>query len=640
MTIKSPQQTAILAGAIGLAWAVFGGLRFDQGLDLVSQGLWVLGASFEAGGSPVHGVIDTGDGPLPYLLLGTWMRLFGESFIAAARVQMVLHVAIAVCTVIWTRRHGPWAVALGQLALLAAAPLPFPAAWAFLSLLLGATLPERARPAMVCGFLAAGLVTLDSAWFLVAAFCAALLHRRAIRSLANGFALGVATILVQALASGSVGPTLVNAFAGPWTGPAGYEFGRVFTTLVSGAWLHLPFAGLATGEIPGPTWPAHEILRSTGLRLLGGWTLASPLLLWWKLRNAPASWIATAAALLLLMRGDVPGIVIAGAVCGLAWANACSRDLRPALAVMTLALLVPAAENSWLAARSGRPTLERWESERVGVRLTPARSASLQTAVRELHLHADQPALVWPDLPGLHFLLDSRPVVPELRPGRDARTAEALRASPAPVVLIAPSRDLLPQHLERSHPETSTELRRNYRLRGAMPAGGLNLRAFQRGGSEDDPLAARLPRIESIVANDVQELSPALRNDLAIGQSFRIEDDDLRGFAIRLVTTSDSVNVRLRARLWEKPGSEYNSLLAARTLEIVARRDQPMHWVNFPVTDTAGRNLALVFEAMETPLGEVRFAWNEDATLGDVYPYGSAMLDLEEVDADLVILVY
>ena len=38
-----------------------------------------------------------------------------------------------------------------------------------------------------------------------------------------------------------------------------------------------------------------------------------------------------------------------------------------------------------------------------------------------------------------------------------------------------------------------------------------------------------------------------------------------------------------------------------------------MHWVNFPVVDTVDRNLALVFETMETPAGEVRFAWNEDA---------------------------
>ena len=33
----------------------------------------------------VHATLDTGDGPLPYVVLGTWMRVFGESFLAAAR---------------------------------------------------------------------------------------------------------------------------------------------------------------------------------------------------------------------------------------------------------------------------------------------------------------------------------------------------------------------------------------------------------------------------------------------------------------------------------------------------------------------------------------------------------------------------
>jgi hypothetical protein len=640
MNTSSRQQTAIVVAAVGAIWAIVGLLRFDQGLDLATRGLWVLGASLEANGSPVHGVINTGDGPLPYLVLGTWMRLFGESFLAAAHLQTLLHVVLAVGVAVWTFPRGVWAIALGQLALLAAAPLPFAALWALLALLSGAVLPERARPALVCGLLSAGLLSVDAAWFLVAALCGLLLHRKNLRPLAIGFAAGMAMTVAHALASGAVGPTLTNAFVGPWSAVAGDGFGRLFTTLTSGAWLPLPFAGLATGEVAVPAWPGHGFLRSWGLRLLGTWVLASPLLLWWKSRNSPAAWLATAAAILVLLRGDVPGMIAAGTVCGLAWTTITAPTLRPALIVMALALLVPAAENAWLVAQSGRPSLERWDSDRVGVRLAATRARSLQTAIRELHLHADQPALIWPDLAGLHFLLDSRPVVPDLRPGNDIRTAEALRASPAPIVLIAPHRELLPQHLERSHPETTTELRRNYRLRGAMPAGGLNLRAFQRGGSESDPLASRLPRIEAIVANEIQELSPALRDDLAIGQSFRIEDDDLRGFAIRLVTTADSVDVRLRARLWEKPGSEYNSLLAARTLEVVARRDQPMHWVNFPVSDSAGRNLALVFETMETPRGEIRFAWSEDAVLGDVYPYGSAMLDLDEVDADLVILIY
>lgn len=640
MTAPTQRQLALVALLVGAAWVAFGLVRFDQGLDLHGQGRWVLGASIEAGGEPVHGTIDTADGPLPYLVLAGWMRLFGESYLAAARLQAFLHAAVAVLLGLWTWRRGTGAFLLGQLALVAAVPLPFPAIWAGLALLAGALLPSGARPGLVTGLLLAGSLTLDGSWFLAAAIGGALLHRERMRPLLGGFGTGIALVVLHALASGAVGPTLSNALAGPWSALAEEGWGRVFTTLRAGRWLELPFAGLATGEVPGPVWPAHAVLRSSGLRLLGILVLVSPLLLWWKTRNSTAAWLGTLAALLLLLRGDVPGITVAGAVCAAAWAVATTPARAPLAALMILALLVPAGENLWLAARSGRPTLERWEAERIGVRLDPARAASLQDAARELHLHADQPALIWADLAGLHFLLGSRPVVPEPGPGDDARTAAALRADPAPVVLLAPRRDLLPQNLEATHPQTMAELRRHFRLRGALVAGGLNLRAFQRGGRDDDPLAARLPRIESIVATGVEELSPALRDDLAIGQSFRLEKDDLRGFAIRLVTTADSVPVRLRARLWEKPGSEYNSLLAARTLELVARRNQPMHWVNFPVTDTAGRNLALVFEAMETPRSDVRFAWIEDPDLGDVYPGGRAMIDLEEVGADLVILIY
>ena len=181
--------------------------------------------------------------------------------------------------------------------------------------------------------------------------------------------------------------------------------------------------------MPGPVWPAHEILRSWGLRLLGVVVLASPILLWWKARGSREAWLASAAALLLLLRGDVAGITASGAICGIAWAMASVPHRRHYVALVALALLVPAAENLWLAARSGRPELERWESPRVGVRLATHRAAGLQAAIRELHLHDDQPALIWPDLGGLHFLLGSAPrPCPIWARGDDARTARALAA--------------------------------------------------------------------------------------------------------------------------------------------------------------------------------------------------------------------
>ena len=68
----------LLALGAFLIWTGFGHLRFDQGLDLGAYGLWVFGSSVEASGTAVHSLVDTGDGPLSYELLGSWMRIAGE----------------------------------------------------------------------------------------------------------------------------------------------------------------------------------------------------------------------------------------------------------------------------------------------------------------------------------------------------------------------------------------------------------------------------------------------------------------------------------------------------------------------------------------------------------------------------------
>jgi hypothetical protein len=460
-------------------------------------------------------------------------------------------------------------------------------------------------------------------------------------------------VIVHALVSGAVAETLQNALVGPWSRlGTDLDPGRLFLTMRSGAWLHTPFAGLGTGEFPGPAWPGHEFMRATGARIGGGLVLITPLVL--GLRGRPRWRLATALALagliLVLGRGDLPTLTLALVLTTLAWLTDPpeGRRLRHAgLALVVIALLVPAAENAWLVVNSGRNGLERWDAERVGIRLATPRVAGLKHALTQLHFHSGQPALIWPDLAGLHFLLGSQPVVrhlaPPSTPEADAAIADALLGAVPPAVLFAPSPVLLPQNLERTLPKTTTTLRRNYRLRGALTAGGLNLRAIERGARSDDPLPARLPRIECMVAESAQLLTPALRDDLALGQSFRIEGDDFEGFAIRLVTSADSVNVELRVRLWERPGAEFNSLLDARTLNLVASRSTPMHWIPFPVVDTAGRDLGLILESVGTPRADVRLAWHEDAGedgLGDIYPGGSALLDFSPVDADLIILIY
>jgi hypothetical protein len=652
------QRRLLLALATFLLWIGFGHLRFDQGLDLGGYGLWVFGSSVEASGSAVHSLVDTGDGPLAYQLLGSWMRIAGESFRSAAQVQTALHALVAALLALWLTPFGIVAMLIAQFALLAVVPLPFGALWAALTLLAGSLLPGTARPRLAAGLLLAGLVTTDALWFLVAMLVfASTLTREArggaLRSVATGFVAGTAVVFVHALVSGAVSETLQNALAGPWSRlGTGFDPGRLFLTMQSGAWLHTPFAGLETGEFLGPAWPGHEFMRAAGARIGGTLALIAPLVLALRGRPRwrPATGLALAGLILVLGRGDLPTLMLALVLATLAWLTdpPADRRLRHAgLALVLIALLVPAAENAWLVLKSDREGLERWDAERVGLRLAAPRVTGLKQALAQLHFHAGQPALIWPDLAGLHFLLDSRPVVRQLAPpstpAADSTLAAALLGAEAPAVLFAPSPVLLPQNLERTLPETTTALRRNYRLRGALVAGGLNLRAIERGSRPDDPLAARLPRIECMVAESAQLLTPALRDDLALGQSFRIEGDDFAGFAIRLVTNADSVDVKLRVRLWERPGAEFNSLLDARTLTLVASRSTPMHWISFPVVDTAGRDLGLILESVGTPRADVRLAWHENAGedgLGDIYSGGSALLDFSPVDADLIILIY
>lgn len=649
-----PWRTTLLALGVALLWAVFGRLRFEQGLDLTGTGLWVLGARLQAGGTAVHALVDTGDGPLRYVLLGAWIKAFGGGFGAAAGLLVLLHCLVAGLLARWTLRRGILAATLPGLALVAAAPLNFGALWAGLALLLPTILPAGPFRARATGVLLAGLFVTDALWFLLAgAILLAATGRTSLavsgRRAAEGFAAGLAIVVLHALSTGAAPATLANAFAGPWSALASNPGpGQILGALRDGAWLDRPFAGLATGERLGPAWPAQGLLQATGLRLAGAVVLLGPIA--WLIRRRPPLPVALAGAALVLTlgRGDLPTLQLALVPGLLAWtlAQDARAGLRVAmLAVGTLALLAPLAENLWLVGHSGRDTLVRWDD--AGVRLGTGRRDGLQRALVQLHLPPEQPALIWPDLAGLHVLLDTRPAVralaPVADPARDAAIARVLAGTDRTVVLFAPDPRLLPQNLERTMPSTAATLRQAYRLRGALPAGGLNLRAIAPGARPGDPLAAELPRIECMVAPEAQTLSPALRDDLAIGQSFRIEGDDLRGFAIRLVTAADSVEVELRARVWERPGSKYDSLLEARTLQLVARRDQPMHWVEFAVDDTAGRDLALLFECRGTPAAEVRFAWHEDAAgygIGDVYRQGSAMLDFTPVAADLIMLIY
>lgn len=282
-------------------------------------------------------------------------------------------------------------------------------------------------------------------------------------------------MLAHALASQATTATLANAFAGPWTHTF-QSAARLPAALVGGAWLDLPFAGLGTGETLDPGWPGHGLTRAWSLRLAALLVLATPFLLL-RSRARLALALAGAALVLAFARGDLPTLALATALSVLAGSAVMPGRMPMRRAWLGLALVatsVGVAENGWLALNRGRDSLVSWDDDRVGVRLERARATSLDAAIARLHLHQERPALIWPDLNGLHFLLETRPAVRASRPqqAQDEAVAAALSGAAAPPVLFATSPALRPQELERVLPRAARVLRTEYRLRGSVPAGG------------------------------------------------------------------------------------------------------------------------------------------------------------------------
>jgi hypothetical protein len=147
-------------------------------------------------------------------------------------------------------------------------------------------------------------------------------------------------------------------------------------------------------------------------------------------------------------------------------------------------------------------------------------------------------------------------------------------------------------------------------------------------------LPQRLPDVEQSVGNGV---SPALRSNYEIGQSFRVGPRDLEGFAVRWRTDADSLTVGVRIRIWKWENGGWNRLMEIYELEVPIRGDFDRSFLRFgPVEDSAGQLLAITFELKEDPGPELRFVWHDEKDgAPDLYPEGAALVELKPQDADL-----
>ena len=660
------RRTAALTAAAAIVGFAIALAFLRQGLDLRGDGLWLLGARFLLDGEDLHTNLRTGDAALRYQALAGWMRTFGESAFALATMRATGHaLAMAAAVGLAARRLGVTAAAAVFVAMIAALALP-PAGvvgWIVAGLV---ALAHRRSPTAAGVLAGAGvgvLFLLDPRWSIVA-LTTAVAAWSAVGVERDRRPAGLGVGLVSVFGIAALGAALATdpaialrqSFVVPLASMGEtVDPGRFVANAWSAAWLDLPFAGLrATGESPGPVWPGHEITRSLALRAVVLAAVTVVLFAAVRLVRKPSSarvrtatGLALAAILVLLLRGDVPSFRAAAPLVVLAAVAVAGGTRGRIVAVVATVVLGPLAlEPAWMAANRDRLRTYQ-EHPRAGTDLDAARIHRLASMKQVLDPAARESLLVWPALPGVHWLLGTDPATPfvDVPAGAadDAIAVRELRDRPPRYVLLGFSRALLGHEMITSIPDTWSHLREKYRLLGRVLAGDENLRVLGPAHSvrpENDRMANQLPMVELTVAND---RSPALREEFTVGQGFRTHGRDVEGFAFRARTDADRVALRLRVNVWERMGEEYDTLLESEDVDTVIEQDGQVVFVEFPVSDSADRDLAILIEALETPRAEVRLDWRDDddpREPGDLYPEGDAILGITPVDADLYFLVY
>ncbi len=646
-----------------------------QGFDPDRQGLELLAAAQVLDGRAPHATLDTGQSPFGAHVLALWMR--GRGLQAGAWSQNeALWFGLAWAfgaALLWFgpaapragSRRVPWLVLWGA-ALFAALPTgPAPAATAAGLWLLNGRRGTSVWPDRLLGAMSFFTFTLDPVSGLALSIPVFVSHtgrREALRGLAAAGAIG----FVLAIASGAAADVVRNSILMPvsaWgtrLAQARGILGLWPSEPGASAWLRAAWTGEAAGTLPHT--PILWIAVTRGLLALGVvGTVATTLAALRRSRAASTTAAAALGAMALLLVIGAQGPRDYALATG--WACVALALGRPAAGVprpvwIALLVLAPAlAENLWGVARADRATLVDWDVARGhGVRLAPARADQWRRLLDALRFSersqqrgeaARQPTemLAWQHKAGAIFLAGARPASRWMQAPRGGDADRRLLADlggRGPRLVVLPDADALTvQELQARLPLTTEELRRSFRLRGVLAIGAESLRLLSPEVPGETPrLTARLPRLEMGPGNDV---APAMHKGLSVGQSFRLEGEDLEGFALRWSTRGHDIRARLRARVWQRRGDDFDTLLAARTVEVLIEGDGNWSVLRYPLERTAGLELAITVELLEPTPAEIRLRWcapSGPGAPGDPLPGGSALLDREPVAADLEMRIY
>lgn len=658
-------QSAWIAAAFG-APLVPAYLAACQGINLLDDGLWLLGAGILTNGGCLYRDLFAIYGPAKFLLLVPFFGLMGHNALALAALKAVTVSVASGLGFLALRRRVPlwaaWLVPIGSLALwmtkpryVAAGALALAAAWCL----------EKPRGVRTWFLLGVGWAATASFGFdgavygvLILAGAIGLARRlrpgtRRILALLSGAGFGIFLLILPGLFNGTLGDALWDTVVYPLTRFEGEMGLSPLASFADSDIVGSLFVDHQTGEDFSQAWPGHRALVALARRLLYlGLLIIPPLGAWtaWKRGDRPLLAALSAFALAGWATAAVRGEVshLAAGWLGTLWLMPLVAEefdfggrtwRRVVLGVFGAVALLPLAyEPVWLASHAGRPGLAIWERETAGIRLTRERVDRLEELGKRFDDGLYGAAVFWPARPGLNFFYDAPPASSQatLLGGevRDpGRILKQLEASPGHTVLIQPPLRKDRDSTKEVAPEIWTGLRRHYHVSDMLTGGPDEFSVLTPLSTgvriEDVPLRVRLFDEKSGIAD---ALSPALGPQGIVGQSFPVGPMPLSGMAVRIASTGESeasLWIRVRALEGDRPGVE----LGRYRLDLKVSAGHRLYYLPFGPVPESGSRVVLVEFGLERPAtSEVALLWHQE---GGIYPGGQAWVNGQPVASTL-----
>lgn len=685
MTVEPGRPGRILSTlAAGLIPLVVGLAVHRQGVNLMDDGLWLLGSRTLADGGQLYRDLFSIYGPARYVLLLPFFALLGQSVFALAVAKAVVDGVAGAFGYWFARRLGAgrwaWLVPFGVVALGPVYPR-YLAASVFAALVGGLVpLPGRQGRGWVLGaalgFLS--LFGLDMAGYGgVILLAGATAGSRGLPAwswtrLGAGFALVLVPVIAVAFVGGFAATVWWDTVVYPLTrfgSGMGHSWWRTF---LESPQLHEVFAGLNTGEALPPLGPFHSPALALGWRLLFGlvWGLPLGVLLWGRrqagdhplpVAMVPLLGLAFAGWSTVLGRGDVDHLRLVGLGVLLLLApvlgRIAARRQWAVVGILGCALVFGPrlGEQLWLAGNSGRASLVPWERDTAGIGLGQERHNYLEAVLQAAHGDDGGTAVAWPAQPGLVFLMAAplATVQATLLAGEVRQpdvVIEALREEPPGVIILGRAAGLVCGVVTTDGlaPGVYEFLRKTRRQVSTLwtPEGVFRILRPLNGESEhvtDLPLAERVPGPSQLVRTGT---SPVVAAGTSAAQSVRVTGTDLSGLALLVGSPGPwPQHISLVLTVLGTTEGRPDRVLGRFPFEVDLKKQADRVELEFePVPGSRGELVILDIAGNTDGQSPFTLFWHkadqEDHDARDFYPDGQAFWNHEPIGGDLFFVLY